>query len=79
MEKAAELLENTGLKVIEIANQVGYENQGKFAGVLRKLMASRRWSFGGAGEGKVDCVEEISMQYRCFCVKMKGKAGGYDL
>lgn len=34
MEKAAELLENTGLKVIEIANQVGYENQGKFAGVF---------------------------------------------
>ena len=34
MEKAAELLENTGLKVIEIANQVGYENQGKFARVF---------------------------------------------
>ena len=34
MEKAAELLENTGFKVIEIANQVGYENQGKFAGVF---------------------------------------------
>lgn len=46
---------------------------------LRKLMASRRWSFGGAGEGKVDCVEEISMQYRCFCVKMKGKVGVCDL
>lgn len=31
MEKAAELLESTPLKVIDIANAVGYENQGKFA------------------------------------------------
>lgn len=31
MEKAAELLETTNLKVIEIASSVGYENQGKFA------------------------------------------------
>lgn len=31
IEKAAELLESTNLKVIEIANIVGYENQGKFA------------------------------------------------
>ena len=34
MERAAELLESTGWKVIEIANQVGYENQGKFAKVF---------------------------------------------
>ena len=34
MEKAAELLETTNLKVIEIASAVGYENQGKFAKVL---------------------------------------------
>lgn len=34
MEKAAELLESTSLKVIEIANAVGYENQGKFARVF---------------------------------------------
>lgn len=34
MEKAAELLESTSLKVIEIANAVGYENQGKFAKVF---------------------------------------------
>ena len=34
MEKAAELLESTTLKVIEIANLVGYENQGKFARVF---------------------------------------------
>lgn len=34
MEKAAELLESTNLKVIEIANSVGYENQGKFAKVF---------------------------------------------
>ena len=34
MEKAAELLESTNRKVIEIANTVGYENQGKFARVF---------------------------------------------
>lgn len=34
MEKAAELLESTTLKVIEVANAVGYENQGKFAKVF---------------------------------------------
>lgn len=34
MEKAAELLESTNLKVIEIANAVGHENQGKFAKVF---------------------------------------------
>ena len=34
MEKAAELLESTSLKVIEIANAVGYGNQGKFARVF---------------------------------------------
>ena len=37
MEKAAELLENTNLKVIEIANSVGYENQGKFGTVFKKM------------------------------------------
>lgn len=34
MEKVAELLESTNLKVIEIANSIGYENQGKFAKVF---------------------------------------------
>lgn len=34
MEKAAELLRTTNLKIIEIANTVGYENQGKFAKVF---------------------------------------------
>ena len=34
MEKAAELLESTTMKVIEVANAVGYENQGKFAKVF---------------------------------------------
>lgn len=34
MEKAASLLTSTDLKVIEIANSVGYENQGKFAKVF---------------------------------------------
>ena len=34
MERAAELLETTNWKVIEVANAVGYENQGKFAKVF---------------------------------------------
>lgn len=34
MEKAAELLESTTMKIIEVANAVGYENQGKFAKVF---------------------------------------------
>ena len=37
LEKAAELLEATTLKVIEIANAVGYENQGKFAKVFSEV------------------------------------------
>ena len=34
MEKAAELLESTTMKIIKVANAVGYENQGKFAKVF---------------------------------------------
>lgn len=34
MEKAAAMLESTNMKVIEIANAVEYENQGKFARVF---------------------------------------------
>lgn len=34
MERAAELLESTTMRVLEIANAVGYENQGKFAKVF---------------------------------------------
>lgn len=37
LEKAAELLEATTLKVIEITNAVGYENQGKFAKVFSEV------------------------------------------
>ena len=37
MEKAAELLESTNLKVIEIASSVGYDNQGKFAKVFAEI------------------------------------------
>lgn len=37
MEKAAVLLESTNLKVIEIANAVGYENQGKFARAFAEI------------------------------------------
>ncbi len=36
MEKAALLLTTTSMKVIEIANAIGYENQGKFANVFAK-------------------------------------------
>lgn len=36
MSKAAELLTTTNLKIIDIANTVGYENQGKFANVFAK-------------------------------------------
>lgn len=34
MEKAGELLKSTTMKIIEVANAVGYENQGKFAKVF---------------------------------------------
>ena len=34
MERAAQLLESTTMKVIEVANAVGYENQEKFAKVF---------------------------------------------
>ncbi|MFR0867188.1 MAG: helix-turn-helix transcriptional regulator [Eubacterium sp.] len=49
MEKAAELLEATTLKVIEIATAVGYENQGKFAKVFSEVygmtpLEYRRWA-----------------------------------
>lgn len=37
IEKAAELLESTNWKVIEVANAVGYENQGKFAKVFSEV------------------------------------------
>ena len=37
MEMAAELLESTNMKVIDIAISVGYENQGKFAKVFSNL------------------------------------------
>lgn len=37
MEKAAELLKDTNFKVIDIANSVGYENQGKFAKVFAEI------------------------------------------
>ena len=36
MERAAELLRDTELRVAEIAAQVGYENQSKFAAVFAR-------------------------------------------
>lgn len=45
MEKAARLLASTNMKIIEIANAVGYENQGKFANVFAKEYGSTPLEF----------------------------------
>lgn len=45
MEKAAELLESTNMKVIDIANAVGYENQGKFARAFAECYGSAPLEF----------------------------------
>ena len=50
MRRAAELLQSSELRVAEIAAQVGYENQSKFAAVFVRRFAARRWSIG-AGHG----------------------------
>ena len=46
MEKAAELLESTNMKVIDIANAVGYENQGKFARAFAECYGPPLWNSG---------------------------------
>lgn len=38
MEKAKELLENPHLKIYEIANKVGYQNEGYFSRLFKKMM-----------------------------------------
>lgn len=45
MEKAAELLESTNMKVIDVANAVGYENQGKFAKVFTEVYGTAPLEF----------------------------------
>lgn len=55
MERAAEFLSSTTLKVIEIADAVGYENQGKFAKVFSEVygmtpLEYRRWMRQGSGK-----------------------------
>ncbi len=45
MEKAADLLTSTNMKVIEVANAVGYENQGKFASVFAQKYGSTPLEF----------------------------------
>lgn len=45
MEKAAELLESSTMKVIEVANAVGYENQGKFAKVFAETYGASPLEF----------------------------------
>lgn len=39
MEKAAELLANTGMSVLEVAEKVGYQNQSKFAAAFKREYA----------------------------------------
>lgn len=52
MEKAAGLLEDTDWKVIEIANAVGYENQGKFARVFAKKYGAAPLEYRRIKRGK---------------------------
>ena len=52
MEKAAGLLEDTDLKVIEIANAVGYENQGKLAKVFAKKYGAAPLEYRRMKRGK---------------------------
>ena len=46
MKKAAELLATTRLSVAEVAEQVGYMNQSKFASVFKNSLDYRRWNIG---------------------------------
>lgn len=45
MEQAAHLLTTTNMKIIEISNAVGYENQGKFANVFSKTYGTTPLEF----------------------------------
>ena len=45
MEKAAEFLESTNLKVIEVANSVGMKIRGNLHICLRRHMVFRHWNF----------------------------------
>lgn len=45
MEKAAELLEETNMKVTDVASFVGYENQGKFAKVFADMYGVKPLEF----------------------------------
>ena len=53
MRRAAELLRDTELRVAEIAAQVGYENQSKFAAVFAGSSAVRRWNIA-EGHGSIE-------------------------
>lgn len=46
MKKAAELLATTKLSVAEVAEQVGYMNQSKFASVFKNSLDYRHWNTG---------------------------------
>ena len=54
MEKAADLLENTNLKIIEISNAIGYENQGKFAKVFFQIYGITPLEFRRLSQTKKD-------------------------
>lgn len=44
MNKAGELLASTRLSVAEIAAQVGYLNQSKFASVFKSILVYHLWN-----------------------------------
>ena len=72
MEKAAELLEATTLKVIEIATAVGYENQGQFAKVFSEVygmtpLEYRRWARQGMGKNIDEGVENVVEWEKSVC------------
>ena len=50
MKKAAHLLTETNLSVLEVANRVGYENQSKFAAAFRRSRGSSPLEYRRAGK-----------------------------
>ena len=56
------MLEDTDLKVIEIANAVGYENQGKFARVFAKKYGVAPLEYRRIKRGNLyRCTQRIKM------------------
>lgn len=61
MQKAAELLATTNKKIIEIANAVGYENQGKFANVFAKEYGTTPLEFRRLSGNAIHCHDDSNM------------------